>query len=179
MRQGRAAAVLATMIAAGGVNADAQQSPSAVRPEDAIVRQLIARGLERSATFRDLVARLEAADVVTYVRFSPCPSRVPACLLWASSSPGVRRVVIKLDRFGGSEDTLTSLLAHELQHAWEVASSPRVRDLASFQQIFEQRGKRGSYGFETREAREIGRKVLVEISDRHVSPPLKREDPSR
>jgi len=169
MGKAMAAAVLAMVIAATPGNTAAAEAAGAVRPEDASVRGLIARGAERSGTLRDLIARLDATDVVVYVRFSACVGRVPACLLWASTGPGVRRVLIKVDRYAGSEDTLTALFAHELQHASEVAAAPGIVDLSSFERIFNQRALKSSYGFETTEARDVTRTVLRELSSSHAA----------
>src|SRR4051794_10807622 len=98
MRQLIAAAAAAGIIFAGAVDLQARRGPGAVRPEDRAIRKLMARGVERSTTFRDLIAQLAASDVVAYVRFARCAGRVPSCLLWASSAPGMRRVLIRIDR---------------------------------------------------------------------------------
>jgi hypothetical protein len=75
----------------------------------------------------------------------------------------LRRLLVNLDRFGKSESELVGLLAHELQHANEVASAHEVKDAASFQKFFERRGWKGSDGFETAHAKEITRKVASEM----------------
>ena len=162
MRQGVVSVVLAAVVAAGEVPITAQDASPALRPETAAVRALITDGIERSSTFRDLTSRLSGADVIVYVRFSRCPGNLAGCLLWASA-PGLRRVVIKLDQFGRSPNELTALLAHELQHALEVADAPEIKDLASFQKSFAGRGWKGAHGFETAQAREITKRVAAEL----------------
>ena len=167
MRQGLVGVVLAAIAATGGVTANAQGESPAVRPEDAAIRALIASGMERSATFRDLKTRLDSADVIVYVRFSRCAGGVAACLDWASATADPHRLLlIKLDRFGRSPDELTALLAHELQHANEVASAPEITDLASFAKSFASRGWKHRDGFETEEARTISRRVAAELKPR-------------
>ena len=156
--------VLAALTVAGAIELNGQ-NVGAVRPEADDLRALFARGVERSATFRDLVARLNASDIVVYVRFSRCSGSVPTCLLWAEPGQGVRRVVIKVNRSGLSEDSLVALLGHELQHAWEVASDASIKDAASFAKAFQQRGWKGADTFETREAQEVGRQVRKELFD--------------
>jgi hypothetical protein len=166
MKQRVVAMVLAASATAGGVSVHSQNAPSAIRPEAPAIRSLIDRGLEQSETFRDLVRVLDTSDVVVYVRFSRCTGRVPACLLWASGAAGTRRLLIKIDPFGRpgrSENDLTALLAHELQHAAEVASAPAITDVASFQEWFGSHGRRLSPGFETGRAVEVGRKVMAEL----------------
>ena len=166
MRQGLVGLVLAAIAAAGAGSVNAQGGAPAVRPEEPAVRELIANGMARSATFRDLATRLDQSDVVVYVRFAPCVGKVAACLLWASESAGARRLVIKLDRAGRSPNELTALLAHELQHANEVASAPEIRDLASFRKSFAARGSKNADGFETEQARDVGRRVSLELAAR-------------
>src|SRR5687768_16738887 len=109
---------LAAIATAGGATTHAGGS-AAVRPEDPAVRALIASGMKRSATFRDLNTRLDETDVVVYVRFSRCDGGVAACLVWVSSGAGPRRFLIRLDNLRRPPDELTVLLAHELQHAHE------------------------------------------------------------
>ncbi len=155
---------LMTMFAGGGA-LNAQRASPAVRPEDALIRALIAGGIERSGTFRDLSTRLESGDVTVYVRFSSCAGGVPACLVWAGGAAGPRRVLIKLDKFGPSPDQLTALLAHELQHANEVASATDITDAASFRKAFASRGWQHRIGFETEEATRITRKVAAELAE--------------
>ena len=142
--------VLSAIAATGGVTAYAQGESPAVRPEDAAIRAPIASGMERSATFRNLKTRLDNSDVIVYVRFSRCAGGVSARRVWASAGADPRRPpLIKLDRFGRSPDELTVLLAHELQHAYEVASAPEITDVASFGKIFASRGWKHRDGFET------------------------------
>ena len=164
MWRGMVGVALAAFAAAGADTVAAQSGSPAVRPEDAGVRSLIAIGMERSATFRDLNARLEKGDVIVYVRFLRCAGGVPACLLWAPAGAGRRILLVKLDRFGRSPDELTALLAHELQHANEVASKPEITDAASFGKAFGSSGWKHADGFETGEAKEISRRVASELS---------------
>ena len=163
MWQGIVGAALVTIVAVGGSEASAQTGPR-IRPEGDAVRALIDSGKERSATFRDLNTGLDKASIVVYVRFSPCPGGVPACLNWASQGIDGPRLLIKVDRFGHSPDELTALLAHELQHATEVASDSAITDLASFQKSFATRGWKHVAGLETGEAIAIAKKVAAELT---------------
>jgi len=162
--RGLVGVVLMIIVTTGGRIVSAQTEAPAVRPEGAAIRALIDRGMKRSATFRDLHTGLDNASVIVYVRFAPCSPGVPACLLWASTGGDARRLVIKIDRFGRSPDELTALLAHELQHATEVAASSDITDLASFQTSFALRGWKHGAGFETEEAGKISKRVAAELS---------------
>jgi len=141
-----------------------RNASNAIRGDGSAIQLLIDRGMERSGTFRELAARLDGSDVTVYVRYSRCGGGVPACLLWASAAGGVRRLLVKVDGVGRPQNDLIALLAHELQHANEVASSPSIRDLASFQEVFAARGWRSGDGFETAEAKAITRRVTAELS---------------
>jgi len=163
MWRGMIGAVLVTIIAVGGRGVNAQSGSPRIRPENDAIRALIDSGMERSATFRDLSTGLDNANVIVYVRFAPCSRGVPACLLWASAHADVRRLLIKVDRFGRSPDELTALLAHELQHATEVASDSEITDLASFEKSFASLGWKHGAQFETGEAITLARKVTTEL----------------
>ena len=120
--------------------------------------------MERSATFRDLNAGLDTQTSSSTSGFRPAPEACTACLVWVSPAADARRLLIKVDRFGRSPDELTALLAHELQHANEVASDPEITDLASFQKSFASRGWKHGAGFETGEAIRIAKTVSAEMS---------------
>ena len=175
MWRGMVGVMVMTIVTTGGRIVNAQTQPPMVRPESAAIRALIDRGMERSATFRDLKTRLDNAGVIVYVRFSRCSPGVSACLAWASASSDARRLVIKIDKFGRSPDELTALLAHELQHANEVASDSEITDLTSFENSFASRGWRHAAGFETEEARKISRSVAAELSRREIKASPKLE----
>ena len=164
MWRGTVGAMLLTILTISGRIVNAQNESPRVRPEGDAIRALIDRGIEQSATFRDLTTTLGNTNVIVYVRFAPCSAGVPACLLWASAEGGARRLLIKIDRFGRSPDEQTALLAHELQHANEVASDPGIRDFISFQTSFASRGWKHGAGFETGEAITISRKVAAELT---------------
>jgi hypothetical protein len=164
MRQRVAGVLFAVIAVAAEVPMTAQDASPALRPESADIRVLMTTGIEQSSTFRDLAGRLNAGDVIVYLRFSRCKGDAPGCLLWASTTPGLRRVLIKIDPIGRSPNELTALLAHELQHALEVADAPEIRDLASFEKAFAGRGWKGTHGFETRQAREVTKRVAGELA---------------
>src|SRR5688572_29971986 len=167
MWQGIVGVMVVTIIAVGG-RVNAQSESPRIRPEGTAMRALIDSGMERSATFRDLSTGLDNTNVIVYVRFSPCSGSVPACLVWASAGGGARRLLIKIDRFGRSPDQQTALLAHELQHANEVASDPEISDAISFQNSFASRGWKHAAGFETEEAGKISTRVAAELNSRAI-----------
>jgi hypothetical protein len=175
MWRGLFGVVLMTMVMAGEWTVNAQPGSPRIRPEDAEIRAMIGRGMERSATFRALTTGLDNSNVIVYVRFSRCSPGVSSCLVWAAANRDVRRLLIKINRFGRSPDELTTLLAHELQHANEVASDSAITDLASFRNSFASRGWKHANGFETEEARAITIRVAAELSRRENTAAGQRE----
>jgi hypothetical protein len=65
MQQAMVGVVLAVIAAAGEAPTTAPDTWRALRPESAAVRTLVARGKERSGTFRDLTGRLNGSDIIT------------------------------------------------------------------------------------------------------------------
>jgi len=56
----------------------------------------------------------------------------------------------------------TAILAHELQHAWEIAAS-NAEDTDSVRRLFEKEGSRDGDLFETRAAQFIEKVVAIEV----------------
>ena len=95
---------------------------------------LIADAQQKSATVRNLFKKLEASDVVTYVRIANAPKGTPeAGFSFVGTSKAARFVMASIS----SEipaDRRIELLAHELQHAVDVARIPWVTNNIQFQQ---------------------------------------------
>lgn len=109
-----------------------------VRATEPRILSLIATGVARSATFRTLVSRLDASDVVVYVE----PKRTRAALGGflvhrVVTAGGVRYLRVEIEP-AGADGRIVPVLAHELQHAVEVAQSPQVRDGDSMERMFDQ-----------------------------------------
>ena len=87
---------------------------------------LLSDAAARSATVRGLVGRLDATDVIVYIespRLRKFRRREPS----SSPSPHTRFLRIGLKNSLPPFD-VTPLIAHELQHAVEIAENPGVRD---------------------------------------------------
>jgi hypothetical protein len=143
------------------------RSPSRhVRSTQLRTEQLLDLGARRSPTFAALRATIEASDVIVYVL--AVPDLRPALdgrLVFLGSSGRHRYVRIDV-RSSLTMNDLLSAIAHELQHAVEVAGSADVRDPASMGLLYERigvsRGTRTS--FETNAAREAGARVKLELT---------------
>ncbi len=139
-----------------------------LRPLDAGLRTAIADGIRRSPLFRDLVAQIEASDLIVHVE-SDCTmqDRVQGKLLFVTAAGGVRYIRVRIAcRLTGI--TQIAMLGHELRHAVEVAAAPWVVDEASLADEYRRigapsRGATGGTAFESRAAIDAGERVLREL----------------
>lgn len=142
-----------------------------VRSTEPKINALINAGLARSSTFRSLVETLDRSDVIVYVDQKLTRNALggyfPHNVVVAG---GVRYLRIAIE-IHGAERHLVSLLAHELQHAVEVAADPDVRDSESADKLFErlaiQFGCGSSTCSETQAAKDIEAAVIVELKAAH------------
>ena len=163
-------ALLLTVVA-GGLDAHAQAPPalsgSRLRPMDAKSAALLQAGNARSATFKELTDALEQSDVVVWVRVGQMTNRGETHFIASTASSRIVRVSLRLQ---GLENGLLSTLAHELQHALEIARAPEVRDRTSLVLYYQRVGEasRSSAGalLETPAAQRIEARVLNELLDR-------------
>jgi hypothetical protein len=139
-----------------------------VRATDPQLRALIDDATETSATVRELLKRITASDVVVFVECEPDLSvRTSGRLNFMTSAGGFRYVVIRLKR--KHRNAAIAMLAHELQHAAEIAAAPSIVDEASLTREYERIGYRsrsanGGLAFETQAAVETGRRVVEELA---------------
>jgi hypothetical protein len=138
-----------------------------LRFTDARVQSALQYGCRRSATFRGLVTRLEASDLIVYIRLSEQDGPGPDGRTSLIAAAGDRRyVVISLNRCQ-SFDALIGLLGHELRHAAEIANAPEVVDEATLIAFYERIGTGRRLGavrqYETPAAVAAGRQVLREL----------------
>jgi len=142
-----------------------------VRAESPVLAEVLAAGMTRSATFRVLVERIEQSDVIVYLmcqRFSTTTLRGRTRFAAAASDARYVRVDIQCyDLF----ESVASIVAHELQHVVEIASSPQVVDERSLARLYSRIGFRNCVGergeqFETAAAEHIGDRVRGELRHR-------------
>jgi hypothetical protein len=141
-----------------------------IKVSHAVLRQLVSEGHDRSQTFRQLVSDLDASGWLVFVQPAPCPEKAAiACLLHVvarcENAPYLRVLVDYKHRH---PNNVIATLAHELQHALEVAQAPDVKDGAGMRALFERIGTvraRSATGiaYETEAARRIGDQVLREL----------------
>lgn len=120
-----------------------------------------------SSTVRALVARIEQSNLIVYVR---CVAFNQATfvgrLMFLTATAGQRYLVIEL-RNPEQWQTQVVTLAHELQHAVEIADAPWVVNQAGMAQYYSQAGitvGTRRLTFDTDAARQVGLRVQRELS---------------
>jgi hypothetical protein len=147
---------------AGGIDA----AESRVRGVSREARALIDDTARGSAAVRDLLARLACTDVIVYVEFTASPDIPIARTKLVTAVPGARFVRIGISARVSILD-LGPTLAHELQHAVEIAEHDGARDDDEVRRLFERIGiDLGGDRFETRRAREVELIVRGELRHR-------------
>jgi hypothetical protein len=141
-----------------------------IRTTEPRLRRALDDGVRRSASFRALVRRLEHSDVVVYLRCSgERRSNVGGRLTFVSAAGGFRYVLVQLARLEPRAQQV-AMLAHELQHAVEIADAPAVVDSESLAREYERIGHVSQWSagprvaFDTHAAIDMGRQVLWEVT---------------
>ncbi len=175
MRSLLASALLLVVASAQLAAAPFEPSPNAgVRPLSRQTAALLDDALRRSPLVRSEVDVIDASDVVVYLTevFKSESGEPNASLRFLSSGGGKRYLVVRLDRWNLSWNDRLVLLAHELQHAVEVARSPGARDLVSFSALFRRIGWEMRAGrFETDGAVEASMRMRIELQSPRPSAP--------
>lgn len=164
--------ILAALFATDRVAASPARDPNSsnvLRPGNQLLKNLVQEGLARSATLRDLVARLESDGIIVYLNSGlPLgPNTIGRTRIMGSGGT-TRYLVTDLDDRLPTPDLL-ALLGHELEHAVEIGDHPSVVDdatlIALYRQIGSAHGVRQDrqQWFETDAAIETGRRVYCEL----------------
>lgn len=130
---------------------------------DEIARTLLEQGQRLSPTLAHLIDAIEHSNLFVRVETGLLESRGQLRL---GRSPGSGRVVLITIALPGSDADLAGALAHELQHAAEIAQAPEVVNGASLARLMKTIGfpcSRNAYC--TREARRVGDIVRREVRD--------------
>jgi hypothetical protein len=158
--------VVAVLFASSPQAADQVFSDPHVRMLEPCRGSLVEDAARLSPTVRELVETLERSDLVVYVRCALLKnSSITGRLSFLGAVADRRYVVVEI-RLHDQYSSQISTLAHELQHAVEVAQAPSIRDNASMAAHYRQIGiaiDRHPLIFETLAAREIGDRVHREL----------------
>ncbi len=134
-----------------------------VRGLDHRMAALLDEGRARSATFRDLCDRLERSDLIVLVKVGAV-HLAPAVTNFITSSPRSRFLAITV-RIPEMDDVILGWLAHELQHAVEMASAPEVIDGRTMMEFFQKHGQpTANSGWCTQEAKRVRGAVDYELA---------------
>lgn len=109
-----------------------------VRSTERFVIALIREGYERSPTFRELVDTLQRSNVIVFVQPGACAGgRIRSCLTSVDGSAIERHIRISVDT-RTSHNALIATMAHELQHAVEIAEHPEVTNGSGALRLYRQ-----------------------------------------
>ncbi|MGQ0735062.1 MAG: hypothetical protein ACT4QD_15575 [Acidobacteriota bacterium] len=97
-----------------------------LKPADPELRRLIAEGHRRSSMFRDLVEIIHGSNVIVAVQFGFCgKGRFRSCVVHVEGDARQRHIRVRIQT-RTTEDRMIATIAHELQHALEIAADPEV-----------------------------------------------------
>jgi hypothetical protein len=134
--------------------------PAHVRGADAKARLLLQEGAARSATFRTLLEALASSDILVYVETGALDR--PGQLLFVTAGPDCRFLRISI-RVPGRDADLIAWLAHELQHAVEIAAARDVRDGHAVLRLYQRIGLADRLTGESAAAQEVWARVRDEV----------------
>lgn len=155
--------------------AAASESPAAhstsVRADTTGMKQLIGEGAAGSATFRSLIDVINQSNLIVYVRCRVFTRlELQGQLTFLSATGGFRYAVVEIACLSQTGLGQMGTLAHELQHAVEVASAPWVTDTKTLDRFYAEHGQlvRGdawARAYETTAAVERARQVQRELRE--------------
>jgi hypothetical protein len=134
-----------------------------VRSSYAYLRAMIEEAVQRSATFRRLVAAIEATNGIVYVEHGSCRQGVHACLSLNVTAAGDYRILrVTVDARQPDWDVM-ALIGHELRHAIEVLENAALVDPTGVFQFYAQHHLVKDRPFETDAAIDAGDAVRKEV----------------
>jgi hypothetical protein len=147
--------LLGLSLSSGSAFADPDAPYPRVRAAAPLMRSIIADTTARSATVRELLARIASTDVIVYVELTASALVPTARTKLVTSAGGVRFLRIGINASTPFRD-VAPMLAHELQHAVEIAEAPEVTDDDGLRRLYGRIGRAGGRDqFETDAARDV------------------------
>jgi hypothetical protein len=167
-------ATTAFLLLASASSVMAERTGPLLRTEDARLAAALVRGRDESPTFRAIVDRLASSDLIVYVSRGSLSGQTSASTQLLSSTGGYRYVRVTME-LNPDTDVGVAMLGHELRHALELADAPWVNDdggvLSLYREIGYSSCTRPTPCYDTLEAVEAGRQVLVELRHYTNRPP--------
>ena len=135
-----------------------------VRTTDPRVQSWFELGASESQTFRDLLAHLGESDLIVHVQVVD-HLKVAGQTYFVASAGGVRYVRIEVLAARDARE-MVALIGHELQHAVEIADTPRVRDRQSLAQFYRMMSDNSGFtdGYDSADARVMEDRVRREMA---------------
>jgi hypothetical protein len=163
-------AVLTPMLEAASTRCVENVRWARVMAADPTHRELIGQGVERSATFRQLIADIDASPWLVFVQTGRCPEKLTvACLLhFVGTFDGKPYLRVIAHAGPRHADNVIAVLAHELQHAREAIQAAGVEDAKGLRDLFARIGRvsvtrPGVMTYETAQAVRVGETVWREL----------------
>ena len=130
-------------------------------------------------TFRELLNRLSDSDLIVYVQVVDRIANAFGHTYFVKSTATVRYVPIEVVQ-GGNTTEMVALVAHELQHAVEIAGAPRIRDGQTLAQFYLGMGENSlaSGQYDSAEARDTEDRVKRELTYSGISARRRRNTSS-
>lgn len=140
---------------------------SRLRTDYPVLADVITLAGQRSSAFHRLTEDLTRTDGIVYVTQGHCGHGVRACvphLITRSGQFRLLRILIEpYDAMHFSDARLAGLIAHELKHALELLSDPRITNTATILRFYE-REVPAHGAFETAEAAALGERVSRDMA---------------
>lgn len=135
-----------------------------IRTSTPFLAELIADTRAHSHTFAVMFDRVERSDVIVYFEPSQrADSGLRGCVHFMGTAGGYRYIRAQIKTLMNRFDVVASL-AHELQHAIEIADHPEVRSEESLADLYRRIGNEREWRmFETDRAQTTGRAVRAEV----------------
>jgi hypothetical protein len=162
--------MLAAMLLAGSFADVPIHSTPHVRAVTPAAHALLTEAVAKSSVLNLLIGRLDATDVFVYIEVTGSSDIPLARTKLVTTVPGARFLRVALNAQVPPWDRLP-LLAHELQHALEIAADTDVRDDDGIRRLFQRVGFSGGIDkYETAAARDVERRVRVELARVNTRP---------
>ncbi len=135
-----------------------------VRATDSRIRALIDDARHRSATFALLYQALQQGDVILFIEVShDLRSALAGRLVLITATPAGRYLRAEVQPKLSRPD-LVATIAHEMQHALEIANATLVRDERTVAAFYHHIGLTSDTRvFDTEEAQKVARRVRREL----------------
>jgi hypothetical protein len=170
LRARTASVLFLSCLALSSATALARQEMPRLRPATSGARPILDEALRDSATIRALAAEIAASDLIVYVSLGRPGFDARGATQLVAATPHMRILRITIDAMTPPFERIP-LLAHELQHAVEVARDPSVRDESGMRRLYARIGMGDArrQSFETIEAHAIERRARLESRSARAS----------